>query len=190
MAYALAGVRQHQKTVMSGAPGFNGNIEATLVIVNKKTLSFSADLKFYTGDAGTPHKLITPSDDGGKVKVFSSVDNLVTWINGAFSGVTNVKFDIPDIEDVAKPFTPPTDPVADAVKKKASIEKLKASTQLRLTDATHDVTVAAGLGWNAPTAHPALQAKYAELVLNKNTVQSYVTYYTARIAALDAIITP
>ncbi len=193
MTYSLAGIRQHQKTVkmalVAASLGFNGNVEATLKIVNPKTLTFSADVKVFTGDATTPHVVYTPADDGGKVKVFSEVDKLIQWINGALEGVNDLKVFIPDVEDTAKVYVPPTDPIADATKKKASAEKLKAAAQLRLTDATNAVAAAVGLGWDLGTAHPALQARYAALVLEKNTVQGYVNTYTAEIARLTAIIT-
>lgn len=193
MPYALTGTRQHQKTVkmalVAATLGFNGNVEATLKIVNPKTLTFSADVKVFTGDGVTPHVIYTPADDGGKVKVFNDIDKLVQWINGALEGVTDLKFFVPDVEDTAKVYVPPTDPIADATKKKAAAEKLKAAAQLRLATAVNAVTAAVGLGWDLVTAHPALQARYAALVLEKNTVQGFVNTYTAEIARLTAIIT-
>lgn len=192
MAYVLSGVRRHQKTAMlalvAAGLGFNGNVEATLKVTDTKNLKFSADVKVFTGDLTTPSVTITPADDGGKVKVFTHVDNLITWLNGAFSGVADLKVFVPDMEDTAKPFVPPTDPVADATKRKTSAEKAKAAAQLRLASATSAVTAAEGLGWDEVTAHPALQAKYAALVLEKATVQGYVDSFTAEITRLTAII--
>lgn len=188
MAYQLAGVRQHQRTALAAGKGFNGKISATLVIINRDTLTFQADITYETGDAAFPSYKITPSDDGGKIRTFGDVDALVRWINGAFSGVTDVSISIPDIEDIAKPFVAPTDPQADALRQKTRFVASRDRAMERETVAQGRVDQAVALGWNAPNAHPALQANYAQLVIEKNTISSYIAFFTAQIMRLDAII--
>lgn len=188
MAYVLSGVRKHQHSAMLGAVGFNGVLEATLVVKNAKLMTFAADVKVYTGDAVTPSFTITPADDGGKTKIFTNVDNLYTWLNSAFVGITDVTVKWPDVEVIAKPYNPPTDPVAYAIKRRDTVNKYKTDAAARLVTATSAVTAAEALGWHLPTAHPALQANYADRVANKQAVQGYVDAYTAEVTRLTGII--
>lgn len=185
--YALSGTRQAQRTVLAAGLAFAGAIVVRAKVVNVKKLTFIADVDYTTGDVNTPVVTITPADETGKVKIFSNMDDLLKWIDGAFEGVTSVQIVVEDYDLVAKPVIVPTDPIAAAAKQKAKVLKYKAFSQARLADAMSKTAAAALLGWNDPTAHPALQANYADLLHNEQAVQSYVTHYTAEIARLTAI---
>jgi len=185
--YLLNGTRQAQRTVLAAGLPFAGGIAIRAKVVNPKKLTFVADVDYTTGDVVTPLVTITPSDETGKVKVFGNVDDLIKWIDGAFQGVTSIQMVVEDFDLVAKPVVVPTDPVAAAGKQKAKVVKYKTFSQARLTDAMAKTSAAAALGWNLLTAHPALQANYADLLKNEQTVQAYVTFYTAEIARLTLI---
>ncbi len=185
--YSLLGTRQAQRTVLAAGLPFSGTISIAAKVVDVKKLTFIADVTYSTGDVITPNVTITPADETGKVKVFQNADDLLKWIDGGFVGVTSVSLVVEDYNLVARPVVVPTDPVAAAAKQKARVLKYKTFSMARLVDAQAKTGAAALLGWNLPTAHPALQANYADLLLNEATVQAYVDFYTAEIARLTVI---
>lgn len=172
--------RLNQKAAGSIA-GYNGSIAIELSIVDFKNLRFTA--KITAG--GSPYEVC---DDNGKVKVFGNVDNVLAWLKGAYVDVTNVSISFTSVTGLTKTFVPPTSPLAAATAEKNSFTALKAGLQDNKTAAAARVAQAEASGWNLGTAHPALQANYAELLEQQNAVLAIETYYQSRIDAANAII--
>ena len=172
-----------------GGGVFNGKIEATLLPVDIGTkLTFNANVKVFQ-DA-TNFVTYTPCDDNGKIKTFSNADDLVNWLKGAYLDIISLSMTIADFDLVTRAFVPPTDVLSDATKKKTYFTKKKDGLSDNLIAANLEVSRAATAGWNAPTAHQALQANYAELVAKRDAITASQAYYTAQIAFYQAIITP
>lgn len=178
-----------QRSALGASNGiFNGNVKIQLLPVDTAKLTFSANIT--VNDATPNAATYTPCDDNGKVRVFSDVDGVVSWVRGAYTDVLSVSMDIADFDVITKTFVPPTDALKDAVSKKASFTKLQTGLVDNLAAANTEITRAATAGWNAVDAHPALQANYAELVAKRDAIEDANDYYVARIAFYEAIINP
>lgn len=172
--------RLNQKAAQSIA-GYNGSIAIELSIVDYKNLRFTA--KITAG--GAPYDVC---DDNGKIKVFGNVDNVLAWLKGAYLDVTSVSVSFTSVTGLTKTFVAPTSPLAAATAEKNSFTALKAGLQDNKTAAAARVAQAEASGWNLGTAHPALQANYAELLEQQTAVLAIETYYQSRIDAANAII--
>lgn len=189
MAFVLSTVRANQKSAMGLSNQlFNGVVAVALGIADATKLKFYANIAFTTGDASHPTKTFSPCTDDGAYKVFSNINDVVKWINGAFLDVTEISFVVEDAELLAKAFVPPTDAVADALKQKNKFIALKEGLQDNKTRAIARVANDVASGWDLGTAHPALQANYASDVSKKDVVLAIEAYYTARIAHFAAIV--
>lgn len=181
--------RANQKAVLAlGGGVFNGKIEVVLLPVDSSKLTFQANVKAYQ-DA-TASVTYTPADDNGKIKTFGNVDDVMSWLRNAYNDILTLSLSVDSFELISKAFVPPTDALKDAISKKASFTKLNLGLADNLTAANLEVTRATTAGWNLPTAHPALQANYAELVAKRDSIVASQAYYTARIAFYQSIITP
>ena len=188
MATALSSVRANQKSALGLSGGlFNGGVSILALVVDPKRLTFNANITYQTGDAGAPTKVFTPINDDGQVRKFSNLDDIIKWVQGAFLDFTSISISIDEAGLIAKKFVPPTDPVVNAVKQKATFTRLKDGIADNKTNAQAKVTAAETSGWDEPTAHPALQANYAALVANLVAVTDLESYYTAQIAFWNAI---
>lgn len=189
MPVAISTIRANQVSAVGLSSGlFNGNVEATLIVVDAKKLKFKANVKYFTGDVNAPFQVFTPCTDDGEVKTFGDIDDLVKWINGAFDDVSGLTFTVDEAIAISKPFVPPLDPLADAAKQKARFTKLKAGIQDNKANALSKVAAAEAQGYDEPTAHSALQALYASLIAKRDAVLNIEAYYTAREAVYVAIL--
>lgn len=179
-----------QKAVAALGLGlFNGNIEATLLPVDAKALTFNANVKVFTGDTNTPFVEYTPCDDNGNIKKFSSIDDLVNWVKGAYTDIASFKLTIADFDLITNVYKSATDPLKQAISLKAKFLAAKLALTDNLAMATADVTRATALGWNLPAAHAADKANYAEFVLQQNAIGDAIDFYTAQVAKYQLIIT-
>jgi hypothetical protein len=190
MSTALKALRLGQKNVRSANPNFNGVITAVLVPQDTARLTFAANVKVFTGDAGQPFVEFTPCSDYGIPKVFGNVDDVVTWLKGAYLDISDLSFTIADFDTVTKKFVPPTDPIKDATSKKAQFTKLRDGMTDNIAAVNAKVAAAVASGWDLPTAHPALQANYAEYVAQQTATNAINAFYVAEIARYNAIINP
>lgn len=185
----LSATRIQQKAVLSLVTGmFNGHIKAVLVPVDAAKLTFGANVTINFGTANVA--TYTPCDDNGKVKTFSNIDDLVSWLKNAYTDILTVDLTIADFELITKAFVPPTDALKDATSKKAIYVKLVAGLVDNLASATLEISRAVTAGWSAVDAHPALQANYAELVAKKAAIQAASDYYAGRVTFYQSIIAP
>lgn len=188
---ALSNVRANQKSAIGLSGGlFTGAIAVLAFVADPKRLSFNCNITFQTGDVGAPSQTFTPCNDDGEIRKFGNLDDIIKWLNGAFYDVTAISIAIDEADALAKPFVPPTDPVADALKQKVAFTKLKDGIQDNKTSALAKVTAAEASGWDEPTAHPALQANYANIVAKKDAVLDIEAFYVERIAYFDGIANP
>ena len=188
MFTALSANRIQQKAVQALTVVFSGGIKAVLVPIDVVKLTFGANVTVNDGTADA--KTYTPCDDNGKIKTFSNIDDLVTWLKGAYTDILTMSLTIADFNLISKVYVPATDVLKDATSKKAIFTKLKLGLVDNLAAATLEIARAETAGWNAVTAHPASQAIYAELVAKKAAVQAASDYYQTRIAFFQTIITP
>lgn len=173
-------MRLNQKAALA-AGAFTGAIAITLSVVDFKRLTFTANVTA----GGSSFDVC---DDNGKVRVFGSVDNVLSWIRGAYQDVTGIAIGFASVAGLSNTFVPPASALAEANKVKASFTKLKAGlTDNKLAVATK-ISQAVASGWNAPNAHPALQANYAELIEQQAAQTAIEAYYDTRIASAQAII--
>ena len=190
----MAEVAQHslrvtQKSVLSQGGGvFNGKLEVVAIPVDATKLTFTANVKAYTG--ASTFVEYSAADDKGKIKTFGSLDLIITWLKGAYLDITDLSILVSDVEEISKEYVPPSDALKDATSKKSSFTKLLAANEERLTAANLDVTRAEAAGWDAVGAHPTLTANYNELVARVTALNSAKTYFNARIAYFDSIINP
>lgn len=184
--------RATQKAVLAlGNGAFNGNISAVLLPVDLDSLSFNANVTVNDGTANVA--VYTPADDNGKIKKFGDVDDLVRWLKGAYFDIINVDMTIADFSGISRAFVPPTDPIADATKKKAAFTKLDTGLNDNLATIDAKIAAAAASGWNDPLSanyHPALQANYDEYVKERAAIVAAKAYYVGRVAFYNAIINP
>lgn len=173
-----------------GGALFNGNIEITAHPIDVSKLTFKADVKVFTGDITTPFVEYTPCDDNGKIKVFANVDDILSWVKGAYIDIASVKVTIAEFNLITNVFKVATDPLKEAVSKKALFLKRKLALDDNLVAANLDVTRYAALGYNLPAAHPAETLIYNENVLQRDAILAAQSYFAARIAFYAAIITP
>lgn len=177
---ASASIRANQKSAFGLIGGvFNGVLGIEAIIVDVKKLTFITIVTVGTG-AGTT-AAFQPCSDEGQVKKFSAIDDVMTWLNGAFDDISAMTFTFNSLALFAKKFVPPTDPVADGLKQKVAYTKLKAGILDNKTNAQAKVTAAEGFGWNLPTANPALQSNYSELLAKLDAVTAIEAYYQAQI---------
>lgn len=182
--------RVTQKAVLALALGFfNGHVSAVMLPVDTAKLTFNANVTINAGVAGK-EAVYTPCDDNGKVKTFSNIDDLLTWLRNAYNDILTVSLTIDSFPLISKVFVPPTDVLKDALAKKTSFTKLSDGLTDNLTAANLEVTRAVTAGWNAVDAHPAFKANYDELVAKRDAIVAAKAYYTARIAFYQSIITP
>jgi hypothetical protein len=180
-----------QKAVLALGNGlFNGHVEAVLLPVDVKALTFNANVKVFTGDTTTPSVEYTPCDDNGNIKKFSNVDDLVNWVKGAYTDILTFKIEIADFDLITNVYKSATDPLKQAVTLKAKYVAAKLALDDNLVIATADVTRATALGWNTATAHAADKANYAEFVAQHDAIVAAQAFYTTQIAKYQAIITP
>lgn len=187
---ALNNLRLAQKNIKSANPLFNGVLAVSLVLVDAAKLKFNANVKAFTGDAGTPFYEFVASDENGKPKTFGDIDDVVSWLRGAYLDITALTFDVGGMDLISKTFEPPLDPVKDATAQKARFTKLRDGIADNLAKVSALVTAAVASGWDLPTAHPALQANYAEYVKQQTAVTAIRDFYVAEIARYNAIINP
>lgn len=181
-------MRANQKSALGlGDGNYTGNLIVNATIVDAKKLTFTAEIGYVDGNAQT--QLFNPCSDDGAVKKFSNVDDIMKWLQGAFLDIQDIAFTFTNISLFTKPFVPPTDPVADAVKQKTAFTKLKEGIQDNKTRAISKVTAAVASGWNT-SPYAALVAAYNTLVANRDAVLQIETYYTAQIAYYDEIANP
>lgn len=188
MATPLAAVRIQQKAVQALTAVFLGGIKAVLVPIDIVKLTFGANVTVNHGTADA--KTYTPCDDNGKVKTFSNIDDLVTWLKGAYNDISALELSVADFALISKVFTPALDVLKDATSKKAYYTKLKLGLVDNLAAGTLEVSRAELAGYNLPTAHPSAQAIYAEIVAKRAAVQAASDFYQTRIAFYQTIITP
>lgn len=187
--FTLSNTRANQKSAIGLHNGmFNGGVSVLLGVVDAKKLTFNANITFQTGDVALPAVTFSPCSDDGEYKKFSNIDDAVTWVKGAFLDFTTLTLSIADAGTLATAFVPPTDSIADALKQKNKFTALKAGIQDNKTKALARVTADEASGWNALTAHPALQANYAADVAKKDAIVAIEAYYTDRIAHFAAIV--
>ena len=183
--------RISQKAVGAFVNGlFNGNVEATLLPVDVKALTFHANVKVFTGDTTTPFVEYTPCDDNGNIKKFVNIDDLVNWVKGAYTDITSFKVTIADFDLITNVYKSATDPLKQAIALKAKFLAAKLALDDNLVMATADVTRATALGWNLPAAHPADNANYIEFVAQHEAIVTAQTFYAAQVAKYQLIITP
>ena len=183
--------RINQKAVLALAGGlFNGALEAVLLPVDTKALTFNANVKAFTGNTETPFAEYSPCDDNGNIKKFANIDDLVTWLKGAYSDIATFKVSIADFDLITNVYKSTLDPLKQAIALKAAFVKYELASIDNLEMANADVTRATALGWNLATAHPADKATFQELTHQRDAILAARTYYTAQIAKYQAIITP
>lgn len=182
-------LRLGQKAVKSANPLFNGNLSIQMLPVDVKRLTFQANITAETGDVNNPSYTYTPCDDVGRPRTFSDIDDVLKWINGAYVDIISVAVEIADYDVVTKKFVPPSDPIVDATKQKATFERLRDAQAPKVASVNAKVAAAAASGWNAETAHPALKANYDELVFQQQATQNIYNFYVAEVARYNAIIT-
>lgn len=187
---ALANLRLGQKNARGAHALFNGVLSAVLMVVDSKKLSFQANVRAMTGDAGTPFVEFTPCSDYGIPKTFGNIDDLVTWLKGAYLDITGLSFTVDDMGGVTNEFVPPTDAIKYATAQKAKFTKLRDAMVPKLAQVNAKVAGDIASGWNLGTAHPALQANYAEDVKQQAATQAIHDFYVAEIARNNAIINP
>ena len=175
--------RLNQK--QAGALAFVGNIEVTLTPVDFQKLRFEASVRVVDGAAVAT--TFQPCTDDGLLKTFGNIDDVLTWLRGAYTDMTNVNFSVP-MNGITKAFVPPTDAMKDAIAKRAQFIKLKAGIADNKMKAGQKVAADVASGYDLVTAHPALQAIYAEDVLKQTTVNAIEAFYIAQGNAYDAII--
>lgn len=189
MAIPLSAVRANLISAIGLSGGlFNGGVSILLKVTDAAKLKFNANVTYTTGDVATPNVTFTPCNDDGEIRNFSNADDVIKWVNGAFNDVQAISITVDDANLLAKPFVPPLDPLADAAKQKAKFTKLKAGIQDNKTNALAKVAAAVAQGYNAPTAHVALQDLYAGLVAKKDAVVAIETYYTDRETHYNTIL--
>lgn len=187
MAFVPPGIRTGQKAIMGATNGeFNGQIEATCYISDPKRLRFVATVAVKTGNAANPSVSIVPIDDLGRVKTFTNMDDLVSWLNGGLHGISAMAFTVSGLETIARPVPVPVDPKADAVKQEAKYIKLRDAQIIRETDVQSKVSAAIALGWDVSPV-PALVANYNEIVAQKAAATAIKDYYVSRVAFYHAI---
>lgn len=180
-----------QKAVLALGLGlFNGKIAATVLPVDVKALTFQANIKVSTGSTENPFTEYTPCDDNGNIKKFANLDDLVTWLKGAYTDITELSISIADFDLITNVYKSALDPLKQAVALKAQFAKNKLALDDNLIAANLDVSRAAALGWNLPAAHPADQANYAEFVKQRDAIVAAQTYYTAQVVKYNLIINP
>ena len=172
--------RFNQKSALA-AGVFAGTVALALSVVDFKRLTFTA--KVTAGGSS-----FDVCDDNGKIRVFSSVDNVLSWLKGAYQDITNISISFTSVEGLSNSFVPPSNALAEANKVKAAFVKLKSGLTDNKLNVTTQVAQAVASGWDLPTAHPALQANHAELVERQAAQTAIEAYYDTRIAAAQAII--
>lgn len=189
MSATLFAKRYNQKSVMSENSHFNGILSVLLLPVDADKLTFNANITASTGQVETPSVQFTPCDDSGKVRVFSSVDDVVTWLRGAYLDISALSFTVDSMDKITKTFVPPTDAIKNATSKKSAFTKLRDGILDNIATLQAKVNADIASGWNAPTAHPALQANYAEDAARLAAATAIKDFYVAEIARYQAIIT-
>lgn len=187
---ALNNLRLAQKNIKSANTLFNGVLAVTLVVTDPARLKFNANIRAFTGDVGTPHYDFVASDEYGKPKNFGDIDDVVTWLRGAYLDITDLTFVVEGMDLISKTFEPPLDPIKDATTQKARFTKLRDGIADNLAKVTAQVAAAVASGWDLVTAHPALQANYAEYVKQQAAVTAIHDFYVAEIARYNLIINP
>ena len=172
--------RFNQKSALA-AGVFAGAVALALSVVDFKRLTFTANVTA----GGSSFDVC---DDNGKIRVFSSVDNVLSWLKGAYQDITNISISFTSVEGLSNSFVPPSNALAEANKVKAAFVKLKSGLTDNKLNVTTQVAQAVASGWDLPTAHPALQANHAELVERQAAQTAIEAYYDTRIAAAQAII--
>ena len=179
---SLSLIRANQKSALGLSGGlFSGAVAIKAVIADISSLKFFAQITFQTGDTNAPSKVFTACNDDGLIRKFSDLDDIVKWVNGAFTDVSSIAIVLEDAQLIAKPFIAPSDPVAYGLKQKAAFAKLLAGISDNKMKADAAVTTAEGYGWDLPNANPALQANYAALVANADAVTAIQTYYQSQV---------
>ena len=187
MTTKLSSVRIQQLAVGALTAVFSGAIKAVLIPVDTVKLTFGANV---TVNQGTPDaKTFTPCDDNGKIKTFANIDDLVTWLKGAYTDINSVDISIADFNLISKAYVPALDVLKDATSKKTFYVKKKLGLVDNLAASNLEVSRAELAGYNLPSAHAASKAIYAEIVAKKEAVLSASDFYTARIAYFQSIIT-
>jgi hypothetical protein len=188
MGTEINALRLGQKNVFSQNANFTGALILALVPVDVKKLTFQANVRAVTGDENMPFVDFTPCDDFGKVKTFGDVDDCINWLRGAYLDITSVNIEIADMDTVTKNFVPPTDAIKNAVSKRDYYTRQRDAIlpKVAKVQATVDADVASG--WNLETAHPALQANYAEHVKQLQSSTAIKDFYVSEIARYQAII--
>lgn len=188
---ALSNVRANQKSALGLSNGlFTGAIAVTALVVDPKSLTFNVNITYQTGDAQNPSRTFTPMNDDGLVRKFGSLDDVIKWVQGAFLDFTAITFTIDEAGLIAKAFVPPTDPLANALKQKTAFQKLSDGLADNATRANLKVDQAIASGWDLPSAHPALQANYAALVKNQESVEALGAYYDGQVSYWNGIANP
>jgi hypothetical protein len=187
----LNAVRIMQSAALAlGAGKFNGNIEVVAIPVDVKKLTFHANVKVFTGDATTPFVEYSPCNDNGEVKTFVNVDDILSWLNGAYIDILSLKLTISDYGVLTRVFTVAKDVLKDAIAKKALYTKKKTALDDNLVAANLDLTRMEALGYNAATAHQAETIIYQEALAQKNAIVAAQAYYTGRVTFYQSVITP
>ena len=172
--------RFNQKSALA-AGVFAGTVALALSVVDFKRLTFTA--KVTAGGSS-----FDVCDDNGKIRVFSNVDNVLSWLKGAYLDITNISIGFTSVTGLSNSFVPPANALVEANKVKAAFVKLKSGLTDNKLNVTTQIAQAVASGWHLPAAHPALQANYAELVERQAAQTAIEAYYDTRIAAAQAII--
>lgn len=157
---------------------FVGALVVTALVVDTKKLTFEASIR--ADDGVNPAVTFTPCSDDGIAKKFSNIDDILTWLKGAFFDMTQVNISV-DMSLITKHFVPPTNVITNAQKQKAAFAKLSTGINDNLQNITAIVAGDIAAGYDQPTAHPALQAMYAADVARKAVVQSIKDFYDAKV---------
>lgn len=172
--------RFNQKSALA-AGAFTGAVVLALTVVDFKRLTFTANVTA----GGSSFDVC---DDNGKIRVFGSVDNVISWLKGAYQDMTSLTINFTSVAGLTNTFVPPANALAEANKVKAAFVKLKSGLTDNKALVATQLAQAVASGWDLGTAHPALQANHVELVERQAAQTAIEAYYDARIAAAQAII--
>lgn len=162
-------------------------ISIALTIVDKKRLTFTAALTCQVGNESVVYDIAT---NDGKLKKYQDIDSVyrtaVVVAGALFATQAPVVAMIVNQAVMLPEESISGDPSEKLAKEKLKLQSAKAATDAKLVDIGVDIAAVASYA----TGTPKEQAYYNELVSEQTVMSQLADWYTARIAEINAILTP